>query len=116
MEVVVSTQRWELVAPLFYKGYLEQPREAQEMPVCRVPEVLRWTLHVADGTFHYCLKGSRMYSTMICFTYQGGETGNQDSLRVSQRSPSLKSAVRLPQYGKIGHQCLFKMRTREPDR
>lgn len=80
------------------------------------PEVLRWTLHIADGTFHYCLKGSKMYSTLICFTYQGGETGNQDSLHVSQRSPSLKSAVRLPQHGKIGHQCLFKMRTREPDR
>lgn len=101
MEVVLSTQRWELAAHLFYKGYLEQPREAQEMPLCRcVPEVLRWTLHVADGTFHYCLKGSRMYSTLICFTYQGSETGNQNSLHVSQRSPSLKSTVRLPQHGK----------------
>lgn len=85
MEVVLSIQCWELAAHLFYKGYLEHPREAQEMPLCCcVPEVLKWTLHVADSAFHYCLKGSKMYSTLICFTYQGGETGNQDSLHMSQ--------------------------------
>lgn len=47
VEAALGTERWELVAALFYKGYLEPQRVARKISLFCVPEIPKHALHVA---------------------------------------------------------------------